>query len=422
MRLTVGRKKERKGSHYVHLSIIIDSMSGITSISSIWNNIKEIDLRPLREEALQLLKIAIVGDQGSGRSRLAAQLRRDPSREDIELQTPVMILDFDDPQLAQTADLIILLVGAGSGDLSRARNLARKWLDSGKPVVAIVDPTPAAPAEGQAGKQIELWGNLPASRLLFGSPDDVNFLLAEFVPAVIELLPNRLLPLGRNFPLFRPAIANRMISETSFSNATYSLSTGIAEIAPVFNIPLNVADMVVLTKAQAFLVYKLGLALGLSIQWQDYVSEFGSVLGGGFLWRQIARSLAGLIPAWGIVPKVAVAYAGTYVVGNVVLQWYQTGRHISRKQMRELYSQAIARGQNVARELASRVPRLGRRRQKAHQLPSGGTSSLPVRTNARETPAEVFLEENPEDSQKCANCGRISAPDAVFCQYCGQKF
>ncbi len=397
-------------------------MSGITSISSIWNNIKEIDLRPLREEALQLLKIAIVGAQGSGRSRLAAQLRRDPSREDIELQTPVMILDFDDPQLAQTADLIILLVQAGSSELSRARTLARKWIDSGKPVVVIVDPTPATPAEEQAGTQPELWGVWPASRLLYGSPEDTAFLLAEFVPTIIELLPDRLLPLGRNFPLFRPAIANRMISETSFSNATYSLSTGLAEMAPVLNIPLNVADMVVLTKTQAFLVYKLGLALGLSIQWQDYVSEFGSVLGGGFLWRQIARSLAGLIPAWGIVPKVAVAYAGTYVVGNVVLHWYQTGRHISRKQMRVLYSQAIARGRNVARELASRVPRPGRRKQKPQQLPSGGTHSLPARTNAREMPAEVFIAENPEDRRVCANCGRTSAPDAAFCQYCGQRF
>ena len=114
---------------------------------------------------------------------------------------------------------------------------------------------------------------------------------------------------------------------------------------------MNVTDMFVLTKTQAYLVYKLGLAFGFSTQWQDYVAEFGSVLGTGFLWRQIARGLIGLIPVYGIIPKVGVSYAGTYVVGNAILQWYLTGRHISAKQMRELYRHAFDRGRETAREL-----------------------------------------------------------------------
>ena len=76
-------------------------------------------------------------------------------------------------------------------------------------------------------------------------------------------------------------IAHQLINETCFSNAVYSLTTGVAEVVPIFDIPLNITDMVVLTKAQAFLVYKLGLTLGFSTRWQDYLGEFGSVVGGG---------------------------------------------------------------------------------------------------------------------------------------------
>ena len=160
--------------------------------------------------------------------------------------------------------------------------------------------------------------------------------------------------------------------------------------------------MVVLTKNQAYLVYKLGLALGYTTRWQDYVAEFGSVLGSGFLWRQLARSLVGLIPVWGILPKVAVSYAGTFVVGHAVLQWYLTGRHVSKKQMQQLYSQAFAKGKNFAQNLTQKLPkpriskpRLAKPRQKL--LPAPGKKQKKV----------------------CLYCGKTLSDNGGFCPHCG---
>jgi uncharacterized protein (DUF697 family) len=216
-------------------------------------------------------------------------------------------------------------------------------------------------------------------------------------------MPEKHLALGRQFPLFRVTIARQLINETCFSNAAYALSTGIAEVVPVLDLPLNITDMIILTKAQAFLVYRLGLLLGYTTRWQDYITEFGGVIGGGFVWRQLARMLVGLIPVWGIIPKVAVSYAGTYVVGNSVLQWYLTGRHLSRAQLNALYRQALAQGRTYAKTLAERLPK---RRQA--RLPSGQKmAALPSGRRKR-------------GPKHCPNCGKINSKNASFCQYCGQ--
>lgn len=375
-------------------------MAGIKDITNVWNNVKEIDLRPLREQAERVPRLVIVGRQGSGRHRLVERLRCDPSRPDTCLDSPVAILELDEIAELAHVDLIVLMLGPVGSDESRERSLAIEWANRGLPVLIyrnapqeVFDTPRPIPSGETVG-----WVDWKSRRVVTGPLEDDRFMTAEFARAVIQLLPNRLLALGRYFPLLRVPVVRHLINETSFSNAGYSLSTGIAEIVPVFDLPLNVADVIVLTKSQAFLVYKVGLALGLSTEWGDYLAEFGSVLGGGFLWRQIARQLVGLIPAWGIVPKVAVAYAGTYVVGNVVLQWYLTGKHVTRAQMRRLYSEALARGKHMAQNLASRLPRprLRRKRREAEALPE------------------------PQGVQVCPNCAKPSAADASFCQYCGQ--
>jgi uncharacterized protein (DUF697 family) len=288
-------------------------------------------------------------------------------------------------------------------------------------------------------------------------------------------MPQQHLALGRQFPLFRLTIARQLINETCYSNAAYSFSTGLAEIVPVLDLPLNVTDMVVLTKSQAFLAYKLGLLLGFSTRWQDYVKEFGSVIGGGFLWRQIARGLIGPVPGWGLIPKVAVTYSGTYVVGNAILGWYLTGRNLSPQQMRALYSQAFIKGREYARKLGEKIPRPRFGKRKTDELPaaqkkpalaegeiviskknsqpqgepsSTGSDTLIQSTDdqieklsgdatvikrglaGKQTPAKPARSRwwmkkkavKPVNTRICPQCGKASAADASFCQYCGTPY
>lgn len=376
-------------------------MSSFRELTNIWKNIKEMDLKPFRAEAQRGIRIALAGREGSGRHTLADQMRRDPARLNVASVTPLLILDIKNAdeayQKGSNADLIILLADSNQTDIIPEIHLARRWLDAGKRMLVVINCKPAAaePLPDNSSLMLDQWGTWGKRYVLTGSIMDLNFITQEFSPLVIEVIPDQLLSLGRYFPLFRIPIANQLINDTCLSNAAYAVSTGLAEVVPVLDVPLNVADMFILTKAQAFLVYKLGLVLGFSYNWQDYIKEFSGVLGGGFIWRQIARQLVGLIPAWGIVPKVAVSYAGTYVVGHVVLQWYLTGRHISRRQIQELYIQAFARGKNLADSLLKRLPKPKRKKREIKALPS------------------------PKKITRCPRCGKRPAKGAQFCHYCG---
>ncbi|MGB9640476.1 MAG: hypothetical protein ACPL4H_06150 [Anaerolineales bacterium] len=377
-------------------------MSGLKDLPNVWQSIKEMDLRPIRAEALQEVSLALISRPGKAKEILINQMRHDPQRSNVETFSPVLAIDYEgDDEVIKTAlaaDLLILLVDETITDISLEEGLTRRWVNSGRKILILLHPPLQEGAQSPVVMQNN-WLGWGKNVVLRGSLMDKQFLLRQFAPAVIEALPSKQLALGRMFPLFRSEICHQLINESCFTNAAYAFSTGLAEIVPTLDIPLNVADMMVLSKNQAFLVYRLGLTLGLSTRWQDYVTEFGGILGSGFFWRQVARQLVGLIPAWGIVPKVAVSYAGTYVIGNVVLQWYLTGKKLTRQQINALYIEAFQRGKELASKLALRVPkpRLPKRKPKEYPLPA---------------PAEKV----------CHQCQRLNAADALFCQYCGNRF
>lgn len=357
-------------------------------VGNIWKTLREIDLRPIRAEAERITTIAVVAKDDSSRAALIHALCERSGRllvsTDASQSGPEPIsLDIGAASGELAADLIILIVaGEESGDHSRERDLLGEWHAAGKKVLVIYDQ-PVAP-RGPNGLLRQ------GTVVLRGSTGDRSFLEREFVPAVLSLLPESQLSLARYYPLFRLAVGQKLIADTSIANASYSLSTGIAEIIPILDVPFNLADIIILTKAQALMGYKLGLALGLPGNWQEHMTAFGGTLGSGFVFRQVARQLVGLIPIWGIIPKVAVAYAGTYVLGQGIMQWYLTGRRVTPTVMRQLYRDALDQGKSMARTLLPKRPR----RQKRLQLATRG-------------------------SRICANCGAANPAEYNYCGNCG---
>lgn len=167
------------------------------------------------------------------------------------------------------------------------------------------------------------------------------------------------LALARQLPPLRPALVSALVEETARANALYALGSGVAEVVPLLNVPLNLADMVVLTKNQLVMSYRIALTSGKRGRPTDVLGEVLGVIGGGFLFRQLARQLVGLIPVAGVAPKVAVAYAGTWAIGRAVGVWAGGGAAPSAATVKRYYAEAVERGREVASALAAQVKRLG---------------------------------------------------------------
>ena len=322
-------------------------------LGNFWTTFKEIDIRPIAQDAERPTTIAVIGAEGVGKTTLISALSHDVHAREKTI-TPVFEANLDVAQQLGNVDLVVLVLDATRNDFTNEALLFNQWQAEKRNVLVFYNKMDSVVNIGTLNATVTPWSGI---RVASGSAIDIVSLNVTFIPRVLDMLAERHLSLARHYPLFRLDIARKLVNDTSAANASYALTTGLGELVPALDIPFTVADVVILTKNQALMVYKLGLALGLSTRWQDHVAELGGVVGAGFMWRQIARELIGLIPGWGILPKVAVAYSGTYAVGAAILRWYQTGRQMSGDNMREMYAEALSRGKQIAQNLVDNMPR-----------------------------------------------------------------
>jgi hypothetical protein len=168
------------------------------------------------------------------------------------------------------------------------------------------------------------------------------------------------LPLARLFPPFREEVCARLIHKISIENATFSLATALPNIAPMLGLGWAVgefaSDSVILTMNQVRLAFYLGAANDRPIGYGEQRTEVGSIIAGAFGWRAVARELIGKIPlGGGLIPKAAVAYAGTYVIGQGLERYYRFGYKYTRSERRAAYEDAFEKGKQIASSLMDRI-------------------------------------------------------------------
>lgn len=346
-------------------------MPSFGGLSNVWNTIKEINVGDIREKAEQPVHLAVIGAQ-EDRSAALRALYSGPSRYGAAERALVREYDVPLPRDRQSevgrSDLALLIVDARADVSVDAEAVADKLAILSIPRVVLLIGTEQMPRVDGGS----MW-YLPGAVTVFAPDSQPETLLKQLAPAIVEQLPDDArIAAARQLPGLRDAVSRTLIGESSFSNASYAFTSGLSELIPVLNIPLNAADMLVLTKNQALLVYKLALAFGAPADFQSQMREVMPVIGGGFLWRQVARQLIGLIPGFGILPKVAVAYAGTYATGQAATVWYRSGEVLSGDAMRQLYRQAMQVGRQRAQEL------IRRSKQEKKNLPAQNDETKPL--------------------------------------------
>jgi hypothetical protein len=102
------------------------------------------------------------------------------------------------------------------------------------------------------------------------------------------------------------------------------------------------------------MAYKISLAMGMPSDFKSIMPQIAGVIGGGLVLRTIARSVIGLIPGFGVLPKVAISFAGTHAIGEAVYLWCKTGEEVAEDAIKAIYAKALERGQSLATTLQQR--------------------------------------------------------------------
>jgi hypothetical protein len=163
------------------------------------------------------------------------------------------------------------------------------------------------------------------------------------------------LALSRSFPPFRRPVIDRVIHSIARENTVFTLMTSLPALAPTLSLPIQVPDIsdtAFVTVNQIRMAFLLAAASDRPVGYREQRAEVAALIAGAFGWRGLARWL-GERYSWGdrVMPRAALAYAGTYVVGRSLERLYRTGYGMTREERRLAYGDALARGQQVAHAL-----------------------------------------------------------------------
>ncbi len=170
---------------------------------------------------------------------------------------------------------------------------------------------------------------------------------------ILKHRPELAISLARHIMPFRQPVVDRIVKKISKENALFALATAIPDVIPLVSLPWAVAefasDTAILTANQIRMAFFLAAASDRPVGYKEQRGEIGSVVLGAFGWRAIARELVGKIPfGGGLIPKAAVAYAATRVVGLSLDRYYRVGHAYSQQERQLVYEQALARGKTIA--------------------------------------------------------------------------
>lgn len=200
------------------------------------------------------------------------------------------------------------------------------------------------------------------------TPDEIIAAQDAIVDIDVEYAP----AFGRRFSGLQVAAVRAIVEETSRANAQFALVSNAPAIVPfIGGIVAASADLIVLTKNQVMMVFKIAAVHNRDLDDQFRIMrELAPVVGGGFLWRTIAREAASFLPlAAGTVPKVVIAYVGTMVMGRAADYYYRFGKKPTREHLRDFTAKAS--------ETASRLQISRKDEQDAAKVESAQTDTEP---------------------------------------------
>jgi hypothetical protein len=161
------------------------------------------------------------------------------------------------------------------------------------------------------------------------------------------------LALARAFHPFRKPVVDRIVRTVAKENAAFALVSAVPNVIPSFiELPWAIgefaSDTAFITMNQVRMAFLTAAASDQIVGYKEQRAQIAAIVGGAFGWRAIARELVGKVPfGGGLVPKAAIAYAGTYTVGMGLERFFRIGYGMTRAERKEVYEDAFERGKKI---------------------------------------------------------------------------
>jgi len=316
----------------------VAALGSVGKFTEFWRVLRDLNPEAVRRDVERGFTLALLGADEAGRSALRRALQ--PAAGHAAHQ---YLLECDGADALPRADLYFYVANAEAG-LSGADVSALEQLYlSARPAV-LVFAGDCGPMAGKLQETSRDLGGLVGSVIAI-DPYDPQAVERHLAGTLLETLPNRSLAMARSLSLLRARTAAAVIAETSRVNAEFALLSNLPADIPILGTLMGAgADFLILTKNQAMMVLKLAAVYGrpLHDKWRLAI-EIAPVVGAAFAWRTISRLLVGSLPTpIAAVPKMAIAYAGTFVVGRMARYYFEYGERPSRQTVRQFADEAAA--------------------------------------------------------------------------------
>jgi len=149
----------------------------------------------------------------------------------------------------------------------------------------------------------------------------------------------------------------RIIHMVAKENALFAVATALPNVVPNFiELPWAVgefaSDTAFLTANQVRMAFQIAAACGKGVGLGKQKGTVLSIAAGAFGWRALARELVGKIPlGGGLIPKGAIAYAGTYVAGKGLEFLHVHDGEPTAAQREQLYQEGLEHGRSFSKTM-----------------------------------------------------------------------
>lgn len=173
------------------------------------------------------------------------------------------------------------------------------------------------------------------------TPEEAEQLDGRMGRWICAAIPEKRLAFALAFAFVRRPLALDSVNATSLQNA----AVGAVAFIPG-------ADMPIMTLNQMKMLLQIAAAYGQPLNAQR-AKELVAVVGGAFLLRSVARSVAGIVPVLGWAVRAGVGYAGTEAMGRAAIDYFEAGGSLTG--LASVVQTAAAGAVDTARE-ASATP------------------------------------------------------------------